>query len=81
MPIVPGTKTPRVPWGEYQARFPTPAEIRQWWTEHPEDGIAVATGRVSNVCCIDVDPRNAGDESAALLLRRVGPALLERPPC
>jgi hypothetical protein len=79
IPLMPATKAPRIAWGEFQRRCPTAAEVRQWWTAHPDDGIAIITGHVSGVCVVDLDPRHGGDESAELLLRRVGPALLDAP--
>ena len=37
--------------------------IRRWWREHPDANIGVATGKVSNLTVIDVDPRHGGLES------------------
>jgi putative DNA primase/helicase len=36
------------------------AVIRAWWTAHPEANVSVATGPVSGLVVIDVDPRHGG---------------------
>lgn len=55
-PIVAGDKKPRLAkWAEFQKRAPTLEEVTRWWTLHPTDGIALATGPVSGVVVIDVD--------------------------
>jgi hypothetical protein len=46
------------PWGQNNAT--TDAEsIRKWWTQYPDANIAVFLER-SNLCAIDIDPRNGG---------------------
>lgn len=40
-----------------------PEQIRAWWTEWPTANIGVATGRISGIVVLDIDPRNGGDES------------------
>lgn len=42
-----------------------PALICQWWTQWPEANIGIATGSVSGLVVIDIDPRHGGDESWA----------------
>lgn len=37
-----------------------PRVIDQWWTRWPDANIAVATGPISDVLVVDVDPRNRG---------------------
>jgi putative DNA primase/helicase len=39
------------------------ATIRQWWERHPDANIGIATGTISNLVVLDVDPRHGGDES------------------
>ncbi len=41
----------------------------QAWVSNPEANIGIATGRVSGIVVLDVDPRNGGDESLAELER------------
>jgi hypothetical protein len=37
--------------------------IRQWWTQWPEANIGIATGAISGLVVLDVDPRHDGDKS------------------
>lgn len=39
------------------------AQVQQWWTQNPQANIGLATGKVSGLVVIDIDPRNGGDES------------------
>lgn len=39
------------------------AVIRGWWGQYPELNIGIATGAISGIAVIDIDPRNGGDES------------------
>lgn len=50
-----------------------PTQISAWWTTRPDANIGVLTGAPSGIVVLDVDPRNAGDESLAELERRHGP--------
>jgi hypothetical protein len=45
----------------------SPDTIRGWWSRWPDANIGVATGRVSGLVVLDVDPRNGGAESLARL--------------
>jgi putative DNA primase/helicase len=56
-----------------------PTIIRQWWERWPDANIGVATGKVSGLAVLDVDPRNGGDEVLEDLERREGdlPATVE----
>jgi len=47
--------------------------IRRWWTGHPTDNIGVATGSISGLVVVDVDPRHGGNESFAAAQERYGP--------
>jgi hypothetical protein len=47
-----------VPWGQNNATTDANA-IRQWWTQYPDANIAVFLEK-SNLCAIDIDPRNGG---------------------
>lgn len=42
------------------------AQIREWWTQRPDAGVAIATG--NGLVVIDVDPRNGGDDGLETLL-------------
>jgi Bifunctional DNA primase/polymerase, N-terminal/Protein of unknown function (DUF3987)/Primase C terminal 1 (PriCT-1) len=43
-------------------------KIREWWTEWPNASIGIATGRISELLVLDVDPRNGGDDSLERML-------------
>lgn len=47
IPVLPGTETPAIEWGEYQLRPPTEEEVRKWFSEHPEWEPAAVCGNVS----------------------------------
>lgn len=37
--------------------------IRQWWQRWPQANIGIATGQISDLIVVDIDPRNGGDKS------------------
>jgi hypothetical protein len=37
--------------------------IRRWWRTTPDANVGIATGRVSDLLVLDIDPRNGGDKS------------------
>lgn len=43
------------------------AQIRAWWKRWPDANIGIATGAVSGIVVLDIDPRHGGDESLAVL--------------
>ncbi len=47
-------------------------QIKQWWQDHPDANIALATGERSGVDVLDIDPRHYGDESMHDLERKYG---------
>lgn len=48
-------KRPLVKWAEFQHRLPTQREVRDWWSRWPDAQVAVVTGRVSGLVCLDED--------------------------
>ncbi|MBF0565980.1 MAG: bifunctional DNA primase/polymerase [Nitrospirae bacterium] len=42
-------------WKEFQRRIAGEEEIRQWWQRWPNANVAITTGRLSNLCVIDLD--------------------------
>ena len=44
--------------------------VKHWWMEFPNANIGIATGKVSGVSVLDVDPRNGGDNTLDLLRKR-----------
>ena len=57
-------KHPRIRWTEYQKRLPTEDEVRRWFKRWSQANIGIATGAVSGIVVVDIDPRHGGDESA-----------------
>lgn len=47
--------------------------IRGWWTQWPDANVAIATGLVSGLFALDVDPRHGGDKSLAALEEKHAP--------
>lgn len=40
-----------------------PNLITRWWHRWPDAGVGIATGKISNLVVIDIDPRHGGDAS------------------
>lgn len=47
--------------------------IEEWWARHPEANIGIATGPLSDLFVLDVDPGKGGDESLQSLEAQFGP--------
>lgn len=67
---VPG-KHPRIEHG-YRFASHSVDQIRQWWTEHPEDNIQIASGSRSQLLILDIDFKNLGNHSLQSLTRQYG---------
>jgi hypothetical protein len=48
-------------------------QVEYWWSLWPEANVAIATGSVSDLAVIDVDPRNGGEETLGGLEAIRGP--------
>ena len=48
------------------------AQLNTWWMKLPAANLAIATGALSGLVVLDVDPRHGGDESLADLQRQHG---------
>ena len=59
IPCKPDTKRPRIKWKQYQDALPTYEEVEQWWTDFPDDPIALITGALSGVVVVDCDNEEA----------------------
>lgn len=59
IPIRPDTKRPRVRWLPYQDRLPTEEEVSHWWSQYPDDDIAIITGAQAGVVVVDCDNQPA----------------------
>jgi putative DNA primase/helicase len=66
LPLWPGKKTPMTTHGLLEATT-NPAQINEWWAATPNAGIGVRTGTAAGVVVLDVDPRNGGDKSLAVM--------------
>ncbi|MGI9657493.1 MAG: bifunctional DNA primase/polymerase [Gaiellaceae bacterium] len=65
-------KHPRVRW-EPLARIPAAEhQVKAWWQRWPSANVGIATGRVSDLAVIDVDPRADGGASLGRLEARWG---------
>jgi hypothetical protein len=68
IPLVPGTKRPAVklaPFLDGSQRM-SDADVRAYWSQNPQAGIAIVTGVPSGLVVVDVDPRNGGSVEAVL---------------
>lgn len=68
LPCRPRGKEPLTPHGCKDATTDEQT-IRSWWQRWPAANVAIATGRASGICVLDVDPRAGGDETLAALER------------
>ena len=41
--------------------------IRRWWGQDPAANVGIATGAVSGIAVVDIDPRNGGRQSVAVV--------------
>jgi hypothetical protein len=48
-------------------------QITAWWTKWPDANIGIATGAISGISVIDIDPRHGGNESLGDLQLANGP--------
>lgn len=47
--------------------------IAGWWSVWPTANVGIATGRRSNLCVLDVDPRHGGDQELERFIAKHGP--------
>jgi putative DNA primase/helicase len=50
-----------------------PNVVRRWWTLNPRANVGIATGQISGIAVMDIDPRNGGTASLEALIARIGP--------
>jgi hypothetical protein len=73
LPLIVGSKEPHgwsVPHGHLDASADL-GIIEHWWSRAPRANVGIACAK-SDLLVIDVDPRNAGDETLGALLKRLG---------
>jgi hypothetical protein len=46
--------------------------IRNWWNRFPGSNIGIATGEDSGIVCLDIDPRNGGNEAFDEIIKTYG---------
>lgn len=72
LPCKPREKRPATAHGYKNATADRGELVRQW-KQNPRANIGIATGQISGIIVLDVDPRNGGRESLAELERIHGP--------
>jgi len=55
IPIAVDGKRPLVRWGGFQKRLPTVEEVEGWWKRWPNANVAIITGELSGLDCLDID--------------------------
>ena len=56
-----------IPYNGLKSATSNLTQIQEWWTKNPLANIGLATGKISGLIVVDIDPRNGGDESFAAL--------------
>lgn len=62
-------KKPLIAWTEFQTRLPSTDEIRAWFTKNPKALIGGVCGKISNLCSVDADNREALNFLGGLLVK------------
>ena len=70
-PIFPGKKTPLTEHG-FKDATKDPATIGEWWAKWPDANVGIATGAVSGIFVVDVDPRHSGNDTIYELQPKFG---------
>jgi hypothetical protein len=65
-------KHPRVSWESSMRAAASTEQVGAWWRRWPDANVGVVTGGVSGFVVVDVDPRNGGETSLAVLCGRFG---------
>ena len=60
IPIKRETKIPVIKWKSYQSRQPS-SELIEVWFKEKDNNIAIVTGTISGIYCIDCDSQEARD--------------------
>lgn len=58
--------------GGFKSATTNEATIHEWWARWPDAQVAIATGTVSGLGVLDVDPRNGGDDSYSAMVAEHG---------
>ena len=54
-----------IPGDGFRSAAKNARQIEKWWRDHPQANIGIATGRISGIVVLDVDPRHGGFDSLA----------------
>ena len=73
-PCKPRGKTPLTEHG-FKDASKDPAQIRKWWERWPDANIGIATGAISGIAVLDIDPRHCGDHTLEALEAQHGKLL------
>lgn len=65
-------KKPLLAWKEFTERKPTKTEVTKWFTENPKAGVAIVTGKISNLTVIDIEKDGISDYLPSTLTVRTG---------
>ena len=74
IPIAPNSKKPLVPWKPYQQQKASVQQIKDWWAQYPDAGMAVILGKISGVFVVDID-----DDQGITTLQNNGINLMDEP--
>lgn len=58
IPLNKRTRTPDFPWKEFQTRYASPGELKEWFFE-TDNLVGVVTGELSNLTVVDTDSEDA----------------------
>ncbi|MBB6428851.1 bifunctional DNA primase/polymerase [Algisphaera agarilytica] len=72
-PLAPRSKMPLRNSAGWKDASTCPEQVQLWWSKTPEANIGLATGEVSGVVVLDVDPQHGGNESLTALEAEHGP--------
>lgn len=59
-------KIPLIQWKEYQERFATDEELKEWF-ENTDNNIGIVTGKISGITVVDIDAKSGGLETLKTL--------------
>lgn len=74
VPVLPCRSDGKEPITEHGCKDATkdPAKICSWWKRWPNANVGIATGAISGVVVLDVDPQKGGHQSLVMLVAKYG---------
>lgn len=60
-PLKPNAKIPFEGGHGFKDASKDPEVVRQWWSQHPEANVGIATGRISGIVVLDIDRKHGVD--------------------